>query len=48
MRTRTPVELAESPPIWINEPSLRESAVTLAMASRSARGEALILGRLHD
>src|SRR2546425_8359420 len=37
-RTRAPVELADSPPVWIREPSLRESSVSLAMASMSAWG----------
>src|SRR5438445_11985717 len=38
MRTRAPVEVAPSPPVWTSEPSLRESSVSLAMASRSACG----------
>src|SRR2546428_91655 len=38
MRTRAPVEVAPSPPVWTSEPSWRESSVSLAMASRSACG----------
>src|SRR5438128_2775274 len=38
MRTRAPVKVPESPPVWTSEPSLRESSVSLAMASRSACG----------
>src|SRR2546425_12840900 len=37
-RRCAPVELADSPPVWIREPSRRESSVSLAMASMSACG----------